>query len=516
MFGTHMDITERKQAEERIALREQLLKESESRFRAMADSAPVLIWVSGVDKLCNYFNKVWLEFTGRSSEQEMGNGWADGVHPEDCQRCLDTYVTAFDARQEFSMEYRLRRFDGEYRWLIDNGVPRHDDQGNFMGYIGSCIDINDRKQAEQRLGRLLVEQKALLENELVGIVTVKDRVIVWANPAFEKMLGYAHGELAGKATRNNYPSEEAYLAFGAAAYPVLAAGKIFRSQFEHVRKDGSRVWLDVSGAFLDREAGETLWGFVDISEHARTVAELKRSNAELEQFSYSISHDMRQPLRMVSSYMQLLEKSLADQLNDEQRGYFDFAIDGARRMDGMMLGLLDYSRVGRKGEPPAWIESRALLDEALLFLQPAIAEAQADIRIEGVWPKVLVSPDEMLRLIQNLIGNALKFRVAGRTPEITLTSGSVGGTPALQVWCVSVTDNGIGIVPNQIDRLFQVFQRLQSRADFAGTGIGLALCRKIAEHHGGKIWAESAGEGLGSTFKLSLPMALAATEKSDE
>jgi hypothetical protein len=116
---------------------------------------------------------------------------------------------------------------------------------------------------------------------------------------------------------------------------------------------------------------------------------------------------MRQPLRMVSSYMQLLEKSLTDQLDGEQRGYFDFAIDGARRMDGMMLGLLDYSRVGRKGEPPAWIESRALLDDALLFLEPAIAEAQATIRIEGEWPKILVSPDEMLRLVQNLIGNAL-------------------------------------------------------------------------------------------------------------
>jgi PAS domain S-box-containing protein len=496
---------------EEIRGREKLLKESETRFRTMADSAPVLIWVAGADKLCNYFNKVWLEFTGRNIEQEMGNGWAEGVHPEDLPRCLETYVAAFDARQKFTMEYRLRHFDGEYRWLVDNGVPRYDDQDTFMGYIGSCIDITERMQVEQRLGRLLAEQKALLENELIGIVTVKDRTIVWANPAFEQMLGYDPGKLAGTATRNNYPSEEAWLAFGAAAYPVLTAGHIFRSQFEHVRKNGSHIWLDVSGALLDRETGEALWAFTDISDHVKTVEELKRSNTELEQFSYSISHDMRQPLRMISSYLQLLRMGLGDQLDEEKRDYLNFALDGAKRMDAMMLALLDYSRVGRKGEPPAWVESRKILDEALLFLQPAIAEAQADIRIQGDWPHIHVRPDEMLRLVQNLIGNALKFRVAGRKPEITVTSSVVSrGTGAAPVlpghWRLCVADNGIGIIPGQIGRLFQVFQRLQSRATYEGTGIGLALCRKIAEHHGGQIWAESAGEDQGSRFCLELPI----------
>ena len=514
LYNSSRDITERKRHEEALA-------SQSARLSNILEGTHVGTWEWNVRTGATVFNERWAEIIGYTLDELAPvsiETWMKLAHPDDLNLSGELLERHFAGELDYyECESRMRHKDGRWVWVLDRGkVASRTAEGKPLMMFGTHMDITERKQTEQRLDRLLVEQKALLENELIGIVTVKDRVIVWANPAFEKMLGYAHGELAGKATRNNYPSEEAYLAFGAAAYPVLAAGKIFRSQFEHVRKDGSRVWLDVSGAFLDREAGETLWGFVDISQHARTVAELKRSNAELEQFSYSISHDMRQPLRMVSSYMQLLEKSLTDQLYGEQRGYFDFAIDGARRMDGMMLGLLDYSRVGRKGEPPAWIESRALLDEALLFLQPAIAEAQADIRIEGVWPKVLVSPDEMLRLIQNLIGNALKFRVAGRTPEITLTSGSVGGTSALQVWRVSVTDNGIGIVPNQIDRLFQVFQRLQSRADFEGTGIGLALCRKIAEHHGGKIWAESAGEGLGSTFKLSLPMTLPATEKSDE
>jgi len=234
----------------------------------------------------------------------------------------------------------------------------------------------------------------------------------------------------------------------------------------------------------------------------RHIAELNRSNAELEQFSYAISHDMRQPLRMIAGHLSLLEQSIGPYLLEEQRESFDFAIDGAKRLDRMLVGLLEYSRVGRKGEPASRVESRALLDDALLFLQPAIAEAQAQVRIQGDWPQLLVSPDEILRLLQNLIGNAIKFRVAGRAPEITVT-----GAALEQQWRVCVADNGAGIPPDQIGRLFQVFQRLQSQAAYEGTGIGLALCRKIAEHHGGKIWAESKGNGLGSTFCVELPAA---------
>ena len=138
------DITERKQAEE-------TLRESQQDFRNLADSGQALIWTASTDKSCNYFNRVWLEFTGRTLEQERGIGWTEGVHPDDMQRCVDIYIGAFDRREKFSMEYRLRHHDGEYRWILDDGCPRHDSKGEFIGYIGHCLDITSRKRVEEEI-----------------------------------------------------------------------------------------------------------------------------------------------------------------------------------------------------------------------------------------------------------------------------------------------------------------------------------------------------------------------------
>lgn len=203
MIGVNTDITARKQADE-------ILRESEARFRTMADSAPVFLWMSDTDALCTFFNKSWLEFTGRTLEQEVGNGWLAVVHPEDYQHCLDIYLSAFNARQNFRMEYRLLRADGEYRWLLDTGVPRFTSSGSFAGYIGSCIDISDRKRAEE----VLQESNQRVINIFESITDAffaldKEWKFTYLNRQAEQLLQRTRAELLGKSVWDEFPEATA-------------------------------------------------------------------------------------------------------------------------------------------------------------------------------------------------------------------------------------------------------------------------------------------------------------------
>ena len=191
--GTVQDITERRRAEEAI-------RESEQRFRLVANTAPVMIWMSGVDKLCNYFNEPWLEFTGRPLDAELGNGWAQGVHPDDLKKCLDTYTQAFDRREGFEMEYRLRRHDGEYRWISDTGVPRFNPDRTFAGYIGSAVDVNDRELAEEALKKSEEKfSKAFRDSPMaLTLTSALDHRYIDVNETFERITGWRRDEIIGR------------------------------------------------------------------------------------------------------------------------------------------------------------------------------------------------------------------------------------------------------------------------------------------------------------------------------
>lgn len=280
---------------------------------------------------------------------------------------------------------------------------------------------------------------------------------------------------------------------------------IYTTEFRMRCKSGEWHWILARGMVVSHsdsnEPLRMIGTHTDINERKQAECDLQKSNADLEQFAYSVSHDLRQPLRMVTGHLQLLEKHLDAVLDYDDRENMNFALQGAKRMDAMIVSLLEYSRVGRKSAPKSKLPSRTALDNALFFLEPARQEVNAEITVSGEWPEIVASQDEMTRLFLNLTANAIKYRNEEQSPIIHIQSYLENAT-----WRVAISDNGVGIIPSQIHRLFQFFSRLQSRAKFEGTGMGLALCRKIVEHHEGRIWAESEGEGKGCQFIFEIPV----------
>jgi light-regulated signal transduction histidine kinase (bacteriophytochrome) len=230
----------------------------------------------------------------------------------------------------------------------------------------------------------------------------------------------------------------------------------------------------------------------------RYAVDLERSNRDLEQFAYAVSHDLQEPLRVVKSYLRLLEDRYSDQLESKAEEYVDHAVDGAERMQEMIGALLDLSRVGTQGDDPAPADAEEILKRVLGSLERAIEDAGAEVT-HGQLPTVMADEAQLAQVFQNLIANAIKFRKEDVPPRVHVSAEREGDE-----WVFSVADNGIGIDPDQAERIFEVFQRLHTEEEYSGLGIGLALCRRIVERHGGRIWVESE-PGEGSTFTFTLP-----------
>lgn len=286
---------------------------------------------------------------------------------------------------------------------------------------------------------------------------------------------------------------------------ALETRTVFERTFRIVRKqDGAIRWFDAYGLLVEDEETGTrrmLGVNQDVTPRETTLRDLARSNKELEQFAYVASHDLQEPLRMVSSYTQLLADRFGDHLDEKARMYVHYAVDGATRMQSLIKDLLTFSRVVRHQRTVEIIDLRHLVDEALTNLAEPIAESRAKIEI-GDLPSIEGNRSQFLQVLQNLISNAIKFRTPDTAPHVTIDARRTQDG-----YVLSIRDDGIGIDSRYRDKIFEVFERLHSEQEYAGTGIGLAISQRVVEHHGGRIWVDSE-VGRGSTFHIHLPTAI--------
>ncbi|MHA3772147.1 ATP-binding protein [Verrucomicrobiota bacterium sgz303538] len=369
-------------------------------------------------------------------------------------------------------------------------------------HIGQAFAINQMK----------ARKRAIFEASLDSIITIdwEDRIIEW-NPAAERMFGYSRQQALGKKMTDLIVPPRWRERYRESLMRLLEARdtKLLGKRLEKpaLRADGTEFPAEFSVARIDPNGTPLFTAYVrDITDRRNdekklrdTATHLAESNADLAQFAYVASHDLQEPLRAVAGCVQLLQERYADKLDEPANQLINHAVEGARRMHTLIEDLLAYSRVGTEGKPFESIDSSAILAGVIANLEAVIREHDAEITHEEL-PTVMADPTQMTQLLQNLISNGIKFCTDHR-PQIHIAAERDNGK-----WRFSVRDNGIGIPPQFTDRIFLIFQRLHTRKEFPGSGIGLAMCKKIVERHGGRIWVESQ-PGKGSTFYFTLPAA---------
>lgn len=383
----------------------------------------------------------------------------------------------------------------------------------FIDLVTSGVAEATVKSVHGDAAMSLVDERFRLAFEAAptGLVMVDAQgLIVFANAELERLFGYRREELIGKPIELVVPAaaREAHRKHRS-AYGDLPTSRMMGAgrDLNGLRKDGSEFPVEI-GLNPSRSRGQlsVLAVIADITERKRTqealvtkMWELQRSNEDLEQFAYVASHDLQEPLRMVVSYTTLLSERYRARLDEKADKFIRYAVEGATRMQRLVADLLAYSRVGSQGKPLKPVSAQAIVARTIEGMRAAIDEAGAELRC-GPLPTVSADDIQLAQLFQNLIGNALKFH-ADRPPRISIGAKSVDGK-----WLFSIEDNGIGIEKEHSERIFQMFQRLHERGKYEGSGIGLAIAKKIVERHRGRIWFESQ-PGIGSTFFFTMPTA---------
>jgi PAS domain S-box-containing protein len=510
-YGVAMDITDRKKAEEALG-------RSEARFRTLADAVPQVIWTNTADGKANYFNQRWYQYTGLTYEQSAGPGWQSIVHPDDAPSSVEKWKKALAAGEVFDTEYRLRRHDGNYCWFIGRNMPLPDETGKITGWFGTATDVENLKKTEEALSqseaRLRITMESATDYAIITMDT-EGRVERWSQGATQ-LFGYAETEMRGHSADVIFTKEDRKA--DVPQKEMETARNTGRAADErwHRRKDGSRFYA--SGVMRPIQNNGQLTGYVKVlrdmtqqqlftEELHRLVAErtieLERSNQDLRQFAHIASHDLKEPVRKIRTFNNRLKDEFGDKLPKKAQLYLDKVESATSRMYAMIDGVLNYSKVNNTPQVLESVDLNTVIKQIQADLEVLIDSKKAVITSSRL-PKVTGSNILLYQLFYNLILNSLKFSKTGE-PALINVSSTTKEEDNKKFYEISVSDNGIGFDAEYKDLIFNTFVRLNPADEYEGTGLGLALCKKIVERHQGTISA-SGIENKGATFTILLPM----------
>jgi PAS domain S-box-containing protein len=525
--GTVLDITE-----EKVAL--QALQKNERKFRLLANALPQLIWTGDASGKLDYYSQNFFDFSGLSMENISDNGWLQIIHPEEKVLNEKKWKESLISGETFIAEHRLRGSNGEYHWQLSRAVAYRDEQGRITMWVGTSTDIDDQKLASRELefkvkertlelankDEQLNKQREFAEiiiNSSVDIITVFDEELRYlsVNKKFEEVYQQSAKGLIGQKLTDAFPKMiESYF------YKQLL--EALKGNSSHSTGHQSLITERYYETFMTPLMSNDSVYAVLVTAHDNTELmlayhqlelknnELEKSNHNLEQFAYIASHDLQEPLRKIRTFTELLHDTLPD-LNVQSKAYFNKIDLSAKRMSALIKDVLNYSRLSITEQVFQKVDLNETLEEIKNDFELLIEEKKATIEVFSL-PEISGIPLQLNQLFSNLIGNALKF--CDQSPIIRIASENVSQEEVFNhtqlkqsLYYVKITcsDNGIGFEEQYADQIFNIFQRLNNRGHYEGTGIGLALCKKIMENHHGLIKASSK-LSKGSLFELYFPI----------
>lgn len=488
-----------------------MFQSNEKYFRELADDITAMIWALDSEGQCTYVNRQWCEYTNTTFKENLGMGWLNAVHPDDLETSHGIFVDATEKKIPFRLEYRLRTRVGDYRWTIDSGSPRFNENGEILGFIGTVIDIHERKVAEEKLKKSEERYSMVIQGSNEGLwdLDLNTNQIFWSRHLYD-MLGiefskkpitleifssFLHPDeleevnnLINKSINEDQPFETEFRMRHASGdyIDMYSRGKTYY--------DNNKKPTHFAGLIADITKQKTE------QEKLKLLSrELEDSNKELKSFSYIASHDLQAPLRTINSYANLLTRKYSDILDDQAKKFLNTIENASKTMKNLLDDLLNYSSLDLQQNRKVFIDLNELIKKVITLNIVYIDETKAVINYKDL-PTIKAERSQMIQLFQNLINNSIKYKRSNENPIINITAVKENDK-----WLFTVSDNAIGIDKRHFEQIFQPFKRLHGNDSYPGSGIGLATVKKIIELYGGEIWLTSEVD-KGSNFYFTLPI----------